>query len=83
MFTNYNTLDVLSYLGNRMVDLADLVTAIDSVAEVFICQLLPRVRVRPTGRRSRPTRADFNAVRFVFNLVIYIRGAAIFVAGLY
>ena len=62
--------DELVNLGNRMVDFAKLVTAVELVAEVLICQILPRVRVWPTGRRSKPTRADFNAVRFVVNRVV-------------
>lgn len=62
--------DELINLGNRMVDFAKHLTAVESVGEVLICQILPRVRVWPTGHRSRPTRADFNAVRFVVNRVV-------------
>ncbi|KAI0208530.1 hypothetical protein LSAT2_006793 [Lamellibrachia satsuma] len=54
-------------LAKRIVDFAKLVAAIDSVAEVIVCQVLPRVMVRPTGRSRFPTRADFNSARFVVN----------------
>ena len=44
--------DELVNLGNRMVDFAKLVTAVELIAEVLICQILPRVSFWPTGRRS-------------------------------
>ena len=49
------------------MDFAKLVAAVDSVAKVVVCQVLPRVMVRPTGRSQFPTRADFNSARFVVN----------------
>ena len=54
-------------LAKRIVDFAKLVAAVDSVAEVVVCQVLPRVMVRPTGRSRFQTRADFNSARFVVN----------------
>ena len=54
-------------LAKRIVDFAKLVAAVDSVAEVVVCLVLPRVNVRPTGRSRFPTSADFNSARLVVN----------------
>ena len=54
-------------LAKRITDYAKLVAAVNSVAEVLVCQVLPRVLVRPTGRTRFPTRIDFNDARFVVN----------------
>ena len=54
-------------LAKRIMDFAKLVAAVDSVAEVVVCQVLPCVMVRPTARSRFPTRADFNSARFVVN----------------
>ena len=54
-------------LAKRIVDFAKLVAAVDSVAEVVVCQVLPRVIVRPTVRSRFQTRADFNSARFMVN----------------
>ncbi|KAI0214461.1 hypothetical protein LSAT2_000441, partial [Lamellibrachia satsuma] len=43
------------------------VLAVASVSEVVLCQVMPRVAVRPTGRRRYAPRADFNDARFVVN----------------
>ena len=52
-------------LAARIVECATFVAAVDSVAEVLIYQILPRVLTfRPHGRRWKPTRADFNNARF-------------------
>ena len=54
-------------LAKRIIDFAKLVAAVNSVAEVLVCQVLPRVLVRPTGRTRFPTRVDFNDARFMVN----------------
>lgn len=54
-------------LASRIVSFAQSVLALDTVSEVVLCQILPRVALRPTGRRRFPTRADFNEARFVVN----------------
>ena len=54
-------------LVKRIVDFAKLVAAVDSVAEVVVCPVLPRVMVRPTGRSRFTTSVDFNSARFVVN----------------
>ena len=54
-------------LAKRITDFAKLVAAVNSVAEVLVCQVLPRVLVRPTRRTRCPTRVDFNDARFVVN----------------
>ena len=60
----------LSNVGVDPVILAKWIiyfAAVNSVAEVLVCQVLPRVLVRPTGRTRFPTRVDFNDARFVVN----------------
>ena len=54
-------------LAKRIIDFAKLVAAVNSVAEVLVCQVLARVLVRSTGRTRFPTRVDFNDARFVVN----------------
>ena len=55
-------------LAARIVEYAKFVAAVDSAAEVLICQILPRLlTVRPHGRRWKSTRADFNNARFSVN----------------
>ena len=51
-------------LAACIVEYAKFVAAVDSAAEVLICQILPRLlMVRQHGRRLKPTRANFNARR--------------------
>ncbi|KAK2189312.1 hypothetical protein NP493_109g03012 [Ridgeia piscesae] len=50
-----------------IVSFGQSVFALPTVSEVVLCQLLPRVAIRPTGRRRFPVRADFNEARFVVN----------------
>ena len=48
-------------LAAPIVECAKFVAAVDSVAEVLICQILLRVLMaRPPGRQWKPTPADFN-----------------------
>ena len=54
-------------LASRIVSFGQSVFALPTVSEVVLCQLLPRVAIRPTGRRRFPVRADFNEARFVMN----------------
>ena len=54
-------------LASRIVSFGQSVFALPTVSEVVLCQLLPRVAIRPTGRRRFPVRADFNEARFVVN----------------
>ena len=55
-------------LAARIVECGKFVAAVDSAAEVLICQLLPRLlTVRPHGRHLKPTRVDFNNARFSVN----------------
>ena len=54
-------------LAKRILDFAKLVAAVNWVAEVLVCQVLPRVLVRPTGWTRFPTRVDFKDARFVVN----------------
>ena len=56
-----------SRLASRIVALAQRVLAVASVSEVVLCQVMPRVAVRPTGPRRYAPRADFNDARFVVN----------------
>ena len=54
-------------LASRIVSFNQSGDALPTVSEVVLCQLLPRVAIRPTGRRRFPVRADFNEARFVVN----------------
>ena len=54
-------------IASRIVSFGQSVFALRTVSEVVLCQLLPRVAIRPTGRRRFPVRADFNEARFVVN----------------
>ena len=54
-------------LSKRIIDFAKLVAAVNSVAEVLVCQVLPRVLVQPTGGTRFPTRVDFSDACFVVN----------------
>ncbi|KAK2160511.1 hypothetical protein NP493_1642g00008 [Ridgeia piscesae] len=54
-------------LASRIVSFGKSVLAPPTVSEVVLCQLLPRIAIRPTGRRRFPVRAVFNDARFVVN----------------
>ena len=48
-----------SQLASRIVAPVQRVLAVASVSKVVLCQVMPRVAVRPTGRRRYATRAVF------------------------